>query len=112
MLFLGMYLILGLLMTSKSWLWELNEAFPVKPVAALIREHTSPNQVVYTSFGYGRPSLNFYSERQVIPADATTLQQLWSTKPYLLLDSATLTKLSLPDSVSLGTAEGFTLVAP
>jgi hypothetical protein len=27
MLFLGMYLILGLLMTSQSWLWELNEAF-------------------------------------------------------------------------------------
>lgn len=111
-LLLGMYLILGLLMTSKSWLWELNEAFSVEPVAALIREHTSPNQVVYTSFGYGRPSLNFYSDRQIIPADSATLQQVWSKQPYLLLDSATLATLSLPDSVSLGTAEGFTLVAP
>lgn len=111
-LFVGMYLILGLLMTSQSWLWELNEAFPVKPVAALIREHTRPHQVVYTSFGYGRPSLNFYSDRQVIPADATTLQQLWSKQPYLLLDNATLAALSLPDSVSLGTAEGLTLVIP
>jgi 4-amino-4-deoxy-L-arabinose transferase-like glycosyltransferase len=111
-LFAGMYLVLGLLMTSKSWLWELNEAFPVKPVAALIREQTTPGTVVYTSFGYGRPSLNFYSDRQVIPADTTTLQQLWSTKPYLLLDSATLATLSLPNSVSLGTAEGFTLITP
>ncbi|HEY9613124.1 MAG TPA: phospholipid carrier-dependent glycosyltransferase, partial [Allocoleopsis sp.] len=97
---------------SKSWLWELNEAFPVKPVAALIQSHTPPDAVVYMSFAYGRPSLNFYSDRQVIPADATTLQQLWSTKPYLLLDRAALAALQLMDSVSLGTAEGFTLVAP
>jgi len=111
-LLMGMYLTLGLLMTSKSWLWELNETFPVKPVAALIRDNTAPGTVVYMSFAYGRPSLNFYSDRQVIPADAATLQQLWSTQPYFLLDSATLTTLSLPDSISLGTAEGFTLVAP
>jgi 4-amino-4-deoxy-L-arabinose transferase-like glycosyltransferase len=111
-LLVGMYLTLGLLMTSKSWLWELNEAFPVKPVAAMIREQTVPGSVVYTSFSYRRPSLDFYSEASVIPADTATLQQLWSTKPYLLLDRATLAALPLPDSVSLGTAEGFTLVAP
>ena len=111
-LLVGMYLALGLLMTSKSWLWELNEAFPVKPVAALIREHTAPRELIYTSFGYGRPSLDFYSDRRVIPADAAALQRLWSTQPYLLLDQSTLATLQLPDSVSLGTAEGFTLVAP
>jgi 4-amino-4-deoxy-L-arabinose transferase-like glycosyltransferase len=111
-LLVGMYLTLGLLMTSKSWLWELNEAFPVKPVAAMIREQTVAGSVVYTSFTYRRPSLDFYSEASVIPADTATLQQLWSTKPYLLLDRATLAALPLPDSVSLGTAEGFTLVAP
>ena len=111
-LLLGMYLTLGLLMNSKSWVWELNEAFAVKPVAALIREKTLPNQVVYTSFAYRRPSLNYYSDRQVTPADAATLQLLWSKQPYFLLDSTTLADLSLPDSVSLGTAEGFTLVAP
>ncbi len=111
-LLVGMYLVLGLLMTSKSWLWELNEAFPVKPVAALIREQTKDGAVVYTSFGYGRPSLDFYSDRQVIPADAATLQQLWSTQPYLLLDQSTLSALQLPGRVSLGSAEGFTLVAP
>ena len=110
-LLVGMYLTLGLLMTSKSWLWELNEAFPVKPVAALIREQTAPGSVVYTSFAYGRPSLDFYSDRKVMPADAAALQKLWSTQPYLLLEPSTLAALQLPDSVSLGTAEGFTLVA-
>ena len=110
-LLVGMYLTLGLLMMSKSWLWELNEVFPVKPVAAMIREHTTPGTVVYMSFGYGRPSLDFYSDRRIIPADAATLQQRWSTQPYLLLDQSTLAALQLPNSVSLGTAEGFTLVA-
>ena len=111
-LLLGMYLVLGLLMTSTSWLWELNEAFPVKPVATLIREKTTPGATVYTSFAYSRPSLDFYSNRQVIPATIPALQQLWTKKPYLLLDRATLATLSLPDSIALGTAEGFTLVAP
>ncbi|HEY9633469.1 MAG TPA: glycosyltransferase family 39 protein [Coleofasciculaceae cyanobacterium] len=111
-LFVGMYLTLGLLMTSKSWIWELNEAFPVKPVAALIREQTEAGTVIHTSFAYGRPSLDFYSDRRVIPADAAALQKLWATQPYLLLDQPTLAILQLPDSVSLGTAEGFTLIAP
>jgi 4-amino-4-deoxy-L-arabinose transferase-like glycosyltransferase len=111
-LFVGMYLALGLLMISKSWIWELNEAFPVKPVAALIREQVEAKAVVYTSFAYGRPSLDFYSDRPVIPATATDLQKLWATQPYLLLDQSTLAALQLPNSVSLGTAEGFTLVAP
>jgi 4-amino-4-deoxy-L-arabinose transferase-like glycosyltransferase len=111
-LLVGMYLTLGLLMTSKSWLWELNEAFPVKPVAALVRKQTAPGSVIYMSFAYQRPSLDFYSDRRVIPANAPTLQQLWSTQPYLLLDGTTLAALSLPNSVSLGTAEGFTLIAP
>ncbi len=111
-LFVGMYLALGLFMTSKSWIWELNEAFPVKPVAALIREQTAPRAVVYTSFAYGRPSLDFYSDRLVIPANAPALKQLWATQHYLLLDQSTLAALQLPDRVSLGTAEGFTLVVP
>ncbi|MGB7441375.1 MAG: glycosyltransferase family 39 protein [Coleofasciculaceae cyanobacterium] len=109
-LFLGMYLSLGLLMSSQSWLWELNEAFPVKPVAALLQKQTEPGTVIYTSFGYSRPSLDFYSDRQVIPADAETLKQLWLNQSYLLLQQSTLTQLQLPGSMSLGTAEGFTLV--
>lgn len=111
-LFVGMYLALGLLMTSKSWNWELNEAFPVKPVAALIRENTQTEAIVYISSDYVRPSLAFYSDRRVIAANAPALKQLWPTQPYLLLDQPTLKQLQLANSVSLGTAEGFTLVAP
>jgi 4-amino-4-deoxy-L-arabinose transferase-like glycosyltransferase len=108
----GMYLTLALLVTSQVWIWELNEAFPVKPVAALIREQTPPEATIYTSFAYRRPSLAFYSDRAVIPAPPPTLQPLSSTPAYLLLDRATLAALPLRDRVSLGTAEGFTLVAP
>ena len=97
-------------MTSKSWIWELNEAFPVKPVANLIRERTNTNAVIYISFGYRRPSLDFYSERQVIPSDTNTLKKIWAQESYFLLNQQTLSALNLPDSVALGTAEGFTLL--
>ncbi|GAC1470006.1 MAG: hypothetical protein NVSMB70_15090 [Chamaesiphon sp.] len=110
-LFLGMYLVLGLLMSSHSWIWELKEAFPVKPVAAWIREYVSPGTTIYTSFADSRPSLDFYSDCKVIPAPAPVLQQLWSTKSYVLLDKLTLKEIQLPDSQVLGTAEGFTLIA-
>jgi 4-amino-4-deoxy-L-arabinose transferase-like glycosyltransferase len=111
-LLVGMYLALGLLMTSNVWIWELNEAFPVKSVGALIREQTPPKATIYTSFAYRRPSLDFYSDRAVIPAPPPTLQQLSSSSAFLLLDRATLAALPLRDRVSLGTAEGFTLIAP
>ncbi|NEQ08794.1 MAG: glycosyltransferase family 39 protein [Moorea sp. SIO4E2] len=108
-LLIGMYITLVLLMSSHSWLWELNEAFPVKPVAALIQENTAPGDIIYTSFSYQRPSLDFYSDRKVIPQDENTLKQLCSTQSYLLLDNSTLAALQLPNQVFLGTAEGFTL---
>lgn len=110
-LFMGMYLILLLLMTSKSWIWELNEVFPVKPVAALIREKTPPETPIYTSFSYHRPSLDYYSDRKIIPADTETLQKLASTPAYLLLDLQTLERLQLSNTLTLGSAEGFTLLA-
>ncbi|WP_414562004.1 MULTISPECIES: ArnT family glycosyltransferase [unclassified Anabaena] len=111
-LFSGMYLVLLLLMSSQSWIWELNETFPVKPVAALIRTHVSPGTKIYTSFAYGRPSLDFYCDCQVIPADITELQQMQSTKSYLLLDNATLQHIDLSGSKVLGKSEDFTLIAP
>lgn len=111
-LFSGMYLVLALLMSSQSWIWELNEAFPVKPVAALIRHHISPGTKIYTSFGYSRPSLDFYCDCQVISANASVLQQVWANKSYLLLDNATLQKINLPGSKTLGKAEELTLISP
>lgn len=111
-LFSGMYLVLLLLMSSQSWIWELNEAFPVKPVAVLIQTYVSPKTKIYTSFSYSRPSLDFYCDCQVISATTEDLQQTWANKSYLLLDNTTLKKINLPGSKTLGTAEGFTLISP
>jgi 4-amino-4-deoxy-L-arabinose transferase-like glycosyltransferase len=111
-LFSGMYLVLALLMSSQSWIWELNEAFPVKPVAALIRQHVPARTQIYTSFAYGRPSLDFYSDCQVTAASLPVLQQMLSNKAYLLLDKETLSQLNLSNSKIVGEAVGFTLVVP
>lgn len=111
----GMYLSLVMLMCSHSWLWELNEVFPVTAVAALVRAKTPPGAAVYTSFPYHRPSLSFYCDRQIQPKDINTLNQLWQqSSPYLLLDQPALEKikenLQLSNSQVLGTVEGFTLI--
>jgi 4-amino-4-deoxy-L-arabinose transferase-like glycosyltransferase len=108
----GMYVSLLLLMTSSHWVWELAEAYPVKPVAALIQSGTPTSQKVYTSFPYDRPSLNFYSDRQVISANTSYLQQYWqhNPQPYLLLERATQESLHLEAVQLLGKAEGWTLI--
>lgn len=111
-LFCGMYLVLGLFMSSQSWIWELNENFPVKPVAALISKHVPAGTKIYTSFAYNRPSLNFYCDCQVIAANTIDLPKIWLNKPYLLLENATLQNIDLPNIQVLGTAENFTLIAP
>ncbi|MDX2098838.1 MAG: glycosyltransferase family 39 protein [Leptolyngbyaceae cyanobacterium bins.59] len=108
----GMYLTLGILFTSNFWLWELNEAFPAKPVGALVSQQVPPKASVYIDFAYGRPSLNYYGERPINPIGGQDLQQLWASRPYLLLREETLAKVQLPDSRRLGTAAGFTLVGP
>ncbi|MDY7014185.1 MAG: glycosyltransferase family 39 protein [Cyanobacteriota bacterium] len=108
---IGMYVTLVLLMLSTSWNWELNEQFPVVRVGALIRENTPPD-VVYTSFAYNRPSLDFYSDRAVLAADLPALEQHWQEGRYLLLDPEAVTALTVPDSAIVGTADGWTLVRP
>lgn len=111
-LFWGMYVSLLLLMTSSHWIWELAEAYPVKPVAAIIQRATPTGQKVYTSYPYGRPSLDFYSDRQIIPAASTELQHHWQQNPqtYVLVDESTLGNLTLESVKRLGTAEGWTLI--
>lgn len=108
----GVYLSLLLLMASPLWLWELNEAFPVKPVAALVRQHVPPKRIVHMSHPYNRPSLSFYSNHRVIPATQEKFRQLWQKKapPYLLLDPKTLQELALDRTEPLGEAEGWMLV--
>ena len=108
-LFTGLYLALLILMSSNFWLWELNEAFPVKPVAALLQANLPPRTKAYITFPYGRPSLDFYSDRQVSPISSEDLKSLWSTPSYVLLDQPSLNARHL-DRKILGTAAGFTLV--
>jgi 4-amino-4-deoxy-L-arabinose transferase-like glycosyltransferase len=107
----GTYVSLLLFVTSDGWIWELNEDYRVKPVAEMILMNTDPDRPIYTSHPYNRPSLNFYSDRHVIPSDLDQLQQHWQEpKPYLLVQSATLEQLKLTQVQSLGSAEGWQLV--
>ncbi|MEA5511869.1 glycosyltransferase family 39 protein [Crocosphaera sp. UHCC 0190] len=110
-LIIGLYMSLGIFMTSQSWIWELNEAFPVKPVATLIKQHTPANTIIYTSFAYSRPSLDFYSDRQVLAQDQSALEKLALSSSYLLLDQNSLKNLPLSNAKILGKAEGFILVS-
>jgi hypothetical protein len=108
----GTYVSLLLLMTSQHWVWELAEAYPVKPVAAIVRRHTPVGQTVYTSYNYHRPALDFYSDRHVIPANSSELLQHWQqdTYPYFLLDRTALQNLTLESVRSLDTKGDWTLV--
>ncbi len=109
-IFIGTYLTLSLLMMSQSWIWELNETFAVKPVASLINKNTPPNTIIYTSFSYNRPSLDFYSDRIVIAENINNLlQKLLNEKVYLLLDESTLSSLNVPYEI-LGKIDNFILV--
>jgi len=108
----GTFLTLLLLMSSPHWVWELGEDFPVKPVAALVQTHVPPKAPVYMSSTYHRPSLDFYSDRPIRPADLTQLQQIWQTdlRAYLLLDGETLQQWPIPPASVVGNAQGWTLV--
>jgi 4-amino-4-deoxy-L-arabinose transferase-like glycosyltransferase len=97
-----MYLSLLLFFTSEHWVWELNEDYPVQPVAQMVQEYVPADATVYTSYPHHRPSLNFYSDRQVIPASDAQLRGQWKQEesPYLLVSSSVRESLSL-DSVKL-----------
>jgi 4-amino-4-deoxy-L-arabinose transferase-like glycosyltransferase len=78
-LIIGSYCSLSFLFISQSWLWEINEAFPVKPIGEIIRTATPANSEIFTTFSYRRPSLDFYGDRPVRPTPLETLQpgQYW-----------------------------------
>ncbi|HLP88695.1 MAG TPA: glycosyltransferase family 39 protein [Nostocaceae cyanobacterium] len=108
----GSYLSLLLLMRSNYWVWELQEAYPVKPVAAMIVKANPPVRQIYTSFSYHRPSLDFYSDRTIIPITGGELKYHWqdSAQPYFLVNSSELEKLQFPSVQVLGQAEGWQLI--
>ena len=54
---------LALLFHSPLWLWELNESWPVQPVAALAR--AKPGGELRLKGYDERPSLNWYAEQRI-----------------------------------------------
>jgi 4-amino-4-deoxy-L-arabinose transferase-like glycosyltransferase len=111
-LFWGTYISLLLLVISNHWVWELAEDYPVKPVAEIVRTGTTVGQEVLTSHRYPRPSLNFYSDRRVIPTKPEQLKEVWETspQPYFLLDRSALNKLGLENVKVIKTTGNWFLV--
>lgn len=108
----GTYVSLVLFVASGHWNWELAEAYPVKPIAAMIRQQTSPEQVIYTTYPHNRPALNFYSERRVIPLSQAELQERWQQElqPYLLTQVDRVEHLNLPGQKQLESTMDWTLI--
>ena len=106
----GLYLTLLLFVGSDFWLWELNEAYDVKPVAALVSRHVPADAEVITTFSYGRPSLNFYCDRNIFPLSGNSLLDRWQDNIYVLAESHHLA--NLPPHREIGRAEGMVLIQP
>lgn len=105
----GLYGGLLILMLSPLWNWEVNEAFAVPPVGELIKQSTPVKTLIYTSFAYSRPSLDFYGDRQVLAENDQRLRELARQGNYLLLDPAATERLALQDLQWRGQAGEFTL---
>jgi 4-amino-4-deoxy-L-arabinose transferase-like glycosyltransferase len=107
LLFWGLFVSLFLLIISPHWIWELKTTEPVKPIAALIKQNTPANAVIYTSMPQERASLNFYSDRQIIPQSLSQLQEKWqqNSPVYLLLDPQTLKELNLSEKSLIKSTE-------
>ena len=98
------YLTLLLFFNSHSWLWELNEAYSVKPIATIIQRFTPVGQSIYTNHLYPRPSLKFYSDRLIIPVEDSELKRLWlqTESVVLLIEPNKIEELKLDNYVELG----------
>ena len=109
----GSYITLLLFVANGPWVWELNESYPVKPVAQMVKQHTPPGTPVVTTYPYSRPSLNFYSDRSVIPYTPKLIQQHWqqNTQAYLLTNKTTLGTLKLEPSRQLAQSGNWILVS-
>jgi 4-amino-4-deoxy-L-arabinose transferase-like glycosyltransferase len=108
----GSYISLLLLMKSNYWVWELGEAYPVKPVATMIARANPKTREIYTSFPDSRSSLNFYSDRTIIPASTGELLYYWqyNGQPYFLLNASALETLKLKSIKVVDQAEGWQLI--
>ena len=111
-LLIGLYSCLFLLMLSRSWVWELNESFPVVSVGAMVQAHVPEGEPFYSSYRYNRPSLEFYAEHPMGTANNDELKQRRQEGFYLLLEPDALEALEVPPEAIVDTAEGFSLVKP
>lgn len=103
LLFWGLLVSIFLLVVSPHWIWELQSLEPVKPIAERVKQHTPPQAVIYGSTTTARPSLNFYSDRQIIPQSLSELEQHWQKESlvYLLLDIKIFQQLGLPPTATI-----------
>ena len=60
---IGSIIALFFFVSSKFWLWELNENWDVRPVAEFIS--SLPNEEIYIRNSFERPSLNWYAQKQI-----------------------------------------------
>lgn len=111
-LFAGLYVSFFCFFNSQYWIWELGEDYPVKPVAAMIKQATSAKQEVFTSYPYSRSSLNFYSDRIVTSLSKEDLKQYWLQEKnvYFLLESNISQQLNLQQSQILDTTGEWQLI--
>lgn len=110
---IALYLALLLLFNSPHWNWELGESYSVKPVAEMIRKVTPEKQIIYTSYPYFRPSLDFYSDRIIIPLSNQQQPKNITTENkslYFLLPKDDFNSTYLKDSEILATTKEWQLV--
>ncbi len=110
---IGLYISLLLLFNSPHWNWELGESYAVKPVAQMIRRVNPEKQIIYTSYPYYRPSLDFYSDRIIIPLSNQRLQEYLTTENksiYLLLSKDNSNSSYVKDNQVLATIKEWKLV--
>ncbi len=110
---LSLYISLLCFFNTNHWNWELGEQYAVKPLAKVIYKTTPQKQIIYTSYPYNRPSLNFYSDRMIIPQSDSELQKLWleSSNLYFLLSSDAMARLNLPDMEIVTSLESWRIVS-
>lgn len=108
----GSYLSLLLFMNSNYWTWQPGQAYSVKPVATMITRANPQVKKIYTSFPYHRSSLDFYSDRQIIPASIRDLKYFWQyqEQPYFLVENSSLDHLQLTSMQVIDQAAGWQLI--
>ena len=108
----GFYLALLMLFNSQHWLWELNSDFPVRSVALMLANNTPPQTNIYTNYPTIRPSLEFYSDRVVLPKSNEELEQLWqgASSAYFLINVEGLPRPNFPDQQVLASSVSWQLI--